>query len=87
MIEKRHEVPIFGVPTRLRADVVKLNELSGHADQRELLQWMEPFAKRLKGVFLVHGESEQSKAFKVAIRERYGLDAVLPEVGQSVDLV
>lgn len=86
MLEKRHEVPIFGVPYRLRADVVKLNELSGHADQRELLQWMQPFAKGLKGVFLVHGEPEQSAAFKVAIKERYGLDAVLPQVGQTVDL-
>ena len=87
LLEKRHEVPIFGVPQRLRADVVKLNELSGHADQRELLQWMQPFAKGLKGVFLVHGEHEQSAAFKVAIKERYGLDAVLPQVGQAVDLI
>lgn len=86
LLEKRHEVPIFGVPVRLRADVVKLNELSGHADQRELLQWMQPFAQRLKGVFLVHGEPEQAQAFKTAIQERYGLDAVLPEAGQSVEL-
>ena len=86
LLEKRMEVPIFGVPVRLRADVVKLNELSGHADQRELLQWMRPFAKRLKGVFLVHGEPEQSLAFKLAIKEHYGLEAVLPQAGQSVEL-
>jgi metallo-beta-lactamase family protein len=85
-LEKRREVPIFGYPVRLRADVVKLNELSGHADQRELLQWMQPFAKGLKGVFLVHGEPDQSKAFAVAVKERYGIDAVLPESGQSVEL-
>ena len=86
LLEKRHEVPIFGVPYRLRAEVVKLNELSGHADQRELLQWMKPFAHRLKGLFLVHGEREQSLAFQVAVKERYGLDAVLPAVGQTVEL-
>ena len=86
LLEKRMEVPIFGVPVRLRADVVKLNELSGHADQRELLQWMRPFTKRLKGVFLVHGEPEHSLAFKVAIKEHYGLEAVLPQAGQSVEL-
>lgn len=86
LLEKRYEVPIFGVPVRLRADVVKLNELSGHADQHELLRWMEPFAARLKGVFLVHGDPEQSRAFQTAVRERYGLNAVLPVVGQSVEL-
>jgi metallo-beta-lactamase family protein len=86
LLEKRHEVPIFGDPVRLRAEVVKLNELSGHADQRELLQWMQPFAKGLKGVFLVHGEPEQSRAFQTAIKERYALDAVLLEAGQSFEL-
>lgn len=86
LLERRHEVPIFGVPYRLRAEVVKLNELSGHADQGELLQWMKPFAHRLRGVFLVHGEREQSLAFQAAIKERYGLNAVLPTVGQTVEL-
>jgi Predicted metal-dependent RNase, consists of a metallo-beta-lactamase domain and an RNA-binding KH domain len=44
IVERRREVPIFGDMYRLRAEVVKLNELSGHADQRELLQWMKPAA-------------------------------------------
>ncbi len=87
LLEKRYEVPIFGDPVRLRADVVKLNELSGHSDQRELPQWMQPLVGGLKGVFLVHGEPEQSRALQGAIEERYGLDAVLPEIGQSFDLV
>ena len=42
IVEKQREVPIFGDPMRLRAEVVKLNELSGHADQRELLTWLRP---------------------------------------------
>ena len=37
IVERQREVPIFGDPMRLRAEVVTLNELSGHADQRELL--------------------------------------------------
>ena len=36
------EVPIFGEPMRLRAEVVSLDELSGHADQGELIEWMRP---------------------------------------------
>ena len=42
IVDKQREVPIFGDPMRLRAEVVKLNELSGHADQRELLTWLKP---------------------------------------------
>ena len=41
MVEGTAEVPIFGEMMRLRAEVVRLNELSGHADQRELLMWLE----------------------------------------------
>ena len=34
--EKRPAVPIFGELMRLRAEVAKLDDLSGHADQPEL---------------------------------------------------
>jgi metallo-beta-lactamase family protein len=86
IVEKQPEVPIFGEPVRLRAEVVKLNELSGHADQRELLEWMKPVARSLRGLFLVHGEPTQAAALKAAIRDRYGLDAVIPARGQSFEL-
>ena len=80
------EVPIFGEPMRLRAEVVALEELSGHADQRELLHWMEPFAKGLRKVFLVHGERPGQTALAEAIRERYGLDVVIPARGEAFAL-
>ena len=41
IVEKQREVSIFGDPMRLRAEVVTLNALSGHADQKELLTWMK----------------------------------------------
>ena len=86
IVEKQPEVPIFGEPVQLRAEVVKLNELSGHADQRELLEWMKPVARSLRGLFLVHGEPAQAAALKAAIRDRYGLDAVIPARGESFEL-
>jgi len=70
----------------VRAEVAKLNELSGHADQRELLTWMKPFARGLKRVFLVHGEPLQSAALARAIRDQYGLEVVIPSRGDSVEL-
>jgi len=84
--QKWDEVPIFGEPMPLRAEVQKLDALSGHADREELLAWMKPIAAGLKKVFLVHGEPEQQTALAAAIRERYQLDVVAPERGQSFDL-
>lgn len=86
IVEKWPEVPVFGEPVRLRAEVVKLNELSGHADQRELLEWIRPAAKTLKGIFLVHGEPSQAASLKRAIHERYGIEAVIASRGESFPL-
>ena len=86
-IEQRwEEVPIFGEPMRLRAEVAQLDALSGHADREELLAWMKPIAAGLKKVFLVHGEPDQQGALVKAIGERYGLETVVPERGQGFDL-
>src|SRR3984885_14239212 len=84
--EQRDEVPIFGELMPLRAEVQRLDALSGHADREEMLAWMKPIAGGLKKVFLVHGEPEQQTALVTAIRERYGLDVVAPQRGQSFDL-
>lgn len=84
--ERRKEVPIFGEPMRLRAEVEELDALSGHADREEMLAWMKPLVKGLKKVFLVHGEPDQQYAFQAAIRERYGLEVVVPERGATFEL-
>ncbi|HYP05044.1 MAG TPA: MBL fold metallo-hydrolase [Bryobacteraceae bacterium] len=86
IVEKQREVPIFGDPVRLRAEVVKLNELSGHADQQELLAWMKPAARRLKKVFLVHGEPVGQQALAKAIESLYGIPVVIPSRGDTFQL-
>lgn len=86
IVDRMPEVPIFGEPMRLRAEVVKLNELSGHADQSELLAWLRPMTKTLKRVFLVHGEPAQSAALGKAIESIYGLPVTIPARGERVQL-
>jgi metallo-beta-lactamase family protein len=86
IVDKLPEVPIFGEPLRLRAEVAKLNELSGHADQRELVNWVRPMAKGLKKIFLVHGEPAQSAALAKVIGAELGIETVIPERGDKVEL-
>ncbi|MGD0579379.1 MAG: MBL fold metallo-hydrolase [Bryobacteraceae bacterium] len=86
LVDKLPEVPIFGELFPVRAEVVKLNELSGHADQRELLEWMEPITHGLKRVFLVHGELEAQTALSAAIQQRYKLPVTIPARGDSITL-
>ena len=86
LVDKLPEVPIFGEPVRLRAEVVTLNELSAHADQKEILTWLKPLAESLKKIFLVHGEPAQCAALAQAIRELHRVEAVIPSRGESFHL-
>ena len=70
----------------LRAEVQNLDALSGHADRDEMLAWLKPIAGGLKKIFLVHGEPDQQTAFAAAIRERYGIEVLVPERGASFEL-
>ena len=86
LVEKWHEVLIFGEPMRVRAEISSLDELSGHADQRELLHWIEPLAPSLRKVFLVHGEPEQARTLARLLESGFGLQVVVPSPGESFDL-
>jgi len=86
ILERHAEVPIFGEPVRLRAEVAVLDELSGHADQGELIEWMKPLAPRLKKIFLVHGDIGQSSALAAVIHKDFGIEVVVPERGDSFEL-
>ncbi len=87
ILDGEPEVNIFGEPSPVRAEIARINELSGHADQGELLAWMEPIVTpRLKSVFLVHGEPLQQEVLKKAIEARYKLQVIIPKRGDSVTL-
>ncbi|HUI55698.1 MAG TPA: MBL fold metallo-hydrolase [Bryobacteraceae bacterium] len=86
LVEKWQEVLIFGEPTRVRAEISSLDELSAHADQRELLEWIKPLAPSLRKVFLVHGEPQQAEMLAKLLHSTHGLEAVIPAPGQSFEL-
>jgi metallo-beta-lactamase family protein len=87
LVEKWPEVRIFGEPMRVRAEIASLDELSGHADQRELLDWIRPLAPHLRKVFLVHGEPQQAATFAKLLLSTYNLEVLVPAPGQSFELV
>jgi metallo-beta-lactamase family protein len=71
---------------RVRAEIASLDELSGHADQGELLEWVKPMVSSLRKVFLVHGEPSQSETLAQLLHKTYGLEAVCQVPGQTFDL-
>ena len=86
LVEKWQEVNIFGEPMRVKAEIASLLELSGHADQRELIEWVAPIAPGLKRIFLVHGELSAQQTLAKLLEERYHVPVTVPARGQSFDI-
>jgi metallo-beta-lactamase family protein len=85
-MERFPEVRIFDDTIPLRAEVAVLGELSGHADQAELIGWIRPIAAKLKRVFLVHGEPNGQVALTKALQEQLRVTVSSPARGESFDL-
>jgi len=59
IVDREKTVKIFGKEYELNADVVTLNAFSAHADYEEIKRWVKNYdLKRLKKIFLVHGEDD-----------------------------
>jgi metallo-beta-lactamase family protein len=84
--EKRERVRIFGDEYRLRAQVKVIDAFSAHADRDELLWWVGHAESGLKGIFVVHGEEDQSLALADAIEDRKTGDVMVPHRGDRVAL-
>jgi metallo-beta-lactamase family protein len=87
LVEHEPVVNIFGDPHEVRAEVVVLNSFSGHADRNELLAYLTGFDRaRVKGMFMVHGDPDQSDKLAAGVREA-GYDPVsVPARGDRVTL-
>jgi len=80
LVEGWETVPIFGVPTPRRAQVVRINGLSAHADRRDLLAYLRAINPAPAVVFVVHGEERQAFSLAAAIRAEHSrMEVIVPE--------
>lgn len=76
-------VPILGEQYALRAEVAMLDELSGHADQRDLIEWVRPIARSLKKIFLVHGEASAQSSLAALLEKTFAIPVECPAEGSA----
>ncbi len=83
---KAHEIKLYGKYYEVRADIKEIGTLSGHADQREMIQWLKEFTKRPKKMFLVHGEPSVRDAFRIKILDEIKIEAEMPIQNEEFEL-
>lgn len=83
LVDGAKRVRIYGREIEVRAGVHTINGLSAHADQDDLLRWLQ--ATGSARVYLVHGEPPVIASFSDLLRSR-GRDPVAVELGREYAL-
>ena len=86
IVEGVSPVKIFGQEYDVKAKIIILNELSAHADQKDLLNYVESM-KGLNKIFLVHGEMPEALAFKEVVQKTHPSVSIdIPSFGQEFEI-
>jgi len=83
IVEGAKRIKIYNEEIVIKAKIYTINGFSAHADQRELIEWMEGF-KKLDKIFLIHGEREKQEVFKNAIFKRLGKKAHIVKLQEII---
>ena len=84
--EGARTVRILGEDVRVRAKVLSINGYSAHKDGDGLLEFVAGAGDSLKKVFVVLGEPKSSQFLAQRIHDYVGVKAVIPKMGETVDL-
>lgn len=79
-------IRIHGEEVAVKADIRSIDGYSSHADQQELLNWMNSFEQKPKRVFLVHGSPEALATMEKLVPEKTGVQAYAPAWQETIEL-
>lgn len=84
---KPEYIKIFGEEKKIRARIEIMDSFSAHADHDEILRFLNPLdRKRIKKVFLVHGEQEAQQKLADAMLAQGYSNIHIPNYGEAIDI-
>jgi metallo-beta-lactamase family protein len=86
LAEGEKSIRIHGQDVAVRAEVVKLNSASAHADGNQLIAWLRSMEHAPDRVFVVHGEMGAADQLRQRIAHELRWTAQVPEHGSAVTL-
>ncbi|HET7179637.1 MAG TPA: MBL fold metallo-hydrolase [Chryseosolibacter sp.] len=86
IVDGEPAIKIFGEMVPVNCNVVNAKYFSGHADRRELFEWLGTFSRKPKITFVVHGEMPGLDNYAANIRRDLGWNVMKPPYLESVSL-
>ena len=80
------EIRMFGQMIPVRAKIRTIDGFSAHADQPEILRWLQGFERPPQRTFIIHGEPKAANSLAQVIRERLKWNVEIPAYGERVEL-
>mgnify|MGYP000205048769 CR=1 FL=1 len=81
--EGTEELKLFGQYLPVKAKISEITSLSAHADQREIIHWLNAIQKKPQQVFLVHGEPQAQEGLRVRLTDEFHIPIIIPKRGYS----
>lgn len=79
-------IKIHGQLWDVAAEIVKMDNMSAHADYQEILDWLRDFHGGPRKVFVTHGEKEAAAAMAEKIEVEFGWKTTIPPYGHQEEL-
>ena len=86
LVEGAKEVKLFGETIEVRATIMSLKGISGHADKAGLTKWMLGFNNVPDRVFVVHGDDTVCDDFAEYLHDEHGFNTYAPFSGTVFNL-
>ncbi len=80
------QIKVHGQRVDVRCRVERIESLSAHADQTELVRWLGSMDEAPGRILLNHGDPEASDALRARIQDELGWRADVVRHGQSIEL-
>jgi metallo-beta-lactamase family protein len=78
-------VKLFGEEIQVKAEIVRIDSFSSHADEPHLLEWIKKTNVSTR-IFINHGEDQVTESFAAEAAKATGKEAVAPYSGEVWDL-
>lgn len=86
LINKAQELKIHGEYFPIQAKVKILNNMSAHADYKEIISWLEQSPLHPRKTFITHGEPAAADELRRRLSENLNWDCVVPVQNQTAVL-
>lgn len=81
----QEDVKILGTPVNIKAKVGYVSGFSAHADQKDILEWINHL-EELYIVYLIHGDIEKQKILKEKIKDELKEKVHIVKLGEKIHL-